>query len=156
MKKTTVEQRFWSKVEGNLSSAPGCLFWRGTRSKGYGRFQVGSSRAVRAHRWIYEQLVGKIPDNTELGHTCNNPSCVNFNDHLQPISHLENMRQMVRDGRSCRGEDKPHSILTEKDVIEIRLKYVPYTMTQQMLAHQYGVSQGAIADVINGRTWAWL
>jgi endogenous inhibitor of DNA gyrase (YacG/DUF329 family) len=71
----------------------GCLLWTGTTSKGgYGQMRVGR-RFPMAHRVVYEMWAGPIPESLELDHTCNVPACCNP-DHLEPVTHGENMRRM--------------------------------------------------------------
>jgi hypothetical protein len=74
-----------------------CIEWQGARlPRGYGWFTVtlGPRRRVTmyAHRLAYELLVGPIPPGLELDHLCRNPSCIRP-DHLEPVTHAENMRR---------------------------------------------------------------
>lgn len=76
-----------------VDPATGCWLWnRKIRKDGYGIKSTGKHTAIRAHRWVYEDLVGPIPEGLELDHLCNNPPCVNP-DHLEPVTHEENMRR---------------------------------------------------------------
>jgi hypothetical protein len=50
----------------------------------------GKRKLKRAHRLVYERLVGPIPDGLELDHLCRNPTCCNP-AHLEPVTHRENM-----------------------------------------------------------------
>jgi hypothetical protein len=85
----SVERRIRGKVE-----VADCWVWTGHRFKaGYGALRVGSRQLV-AHRWVYEELVGPVPDGLELDHLCRNRACVNP-DHLEPVSHLTNVRRGV-------------------------------------------------------------
>lgn len=76
----------------------GCWLWTGGIQKrnGYAKFQV-AGRIVLAHRWIYEQMVGPIPAGQELDHVfengCRYRHCVNYESHLEPVTHLENVRR---------------------------------------------------------------
>ena len=88
-----IMERFWEKVQVNPGA---CWLWTGSKDPGYGygRFGVGyrkerTLKTVLAHRYLYEAMVGKVPDGLELDHLCRNPSCVNPS-HLQPISKSEN------------------------------------------------------------------
>ncbi|KKL67852.1 hypothetical protein LCGC14_2130820 [marine sediment metagenome] len=82
--------RFMEKVEKD--SASDCWLWTASTVKGgYGQFTV-NGWPVLAHRWIYEETVGKIPDGKELDHLCSTPSCVNY-EHLEPVVHAENIRR---------------------------------------------------------------
>lgn len=88
----TDEERFWAKVQPTGF----CWLWNGAREHhGHGMFNLGADqgrRPVRSHRFAYEALVGPIPDGLELDHLCRNPPCVNP-DHLEPVTHAENMRR---------------------------------------------------------------
>lgn len=72
--------------------AHGCWIWRAARNaQGYGVCWNGRSTQL-AHRWVYEQIVGPIPDGLELDHLCRVRACVNP-DHLEPVTHAENVRR---------------------------------------------------------------
>jgi predicted DNA-binding protein YlxM (UPF0122 family) len=54
-----------------------------------------------------------------------------------------------------RGERHPRAKLTEKQVLEIRKRYAALH-SQRELAEAFGVSQTAIAEVIQRKTWRHL
>lgn len=89
----TREERFFQFC----TPGDGCWEWTGARQPDgrydYGMFWDGT-RAVRAHRFAYELLVGPIPVGLELDHLCRNPPCVNP-AHLEPVTHAENIRRGV-------------------------------------------------------------
>jgi len=74
----------------------GCHEWSASRNKaGYGTVGRGygeSKRSMLAHRFVYEMLVGPIPEGMVLDHLCANPPCVNT-DHLEPVTRKENKRR---------------------------------------------------------------
>ena len=84
-----VNERFWSKVKKTDS----CWIWTGYRDKdGYGRFGIDEKIKHKAHRFSYELVNGKIPNNQEIDHLCKNTSCVNP-DHLEIVTHQENIKR---------------------------------------------------------------
>jgi hypothetical protein len=87
----------------SVDAASGCWVWGGPRTElGYGVLWANTRpRSRKAHRVVYEIHRGPIPAGLELDHLCRNPSCVNP-DHLEPVTHAENMRRSPLVGR-CGG-----------------------------------------------------
>lgn len=91
------ERRFWSYVQKTET----CWLWTGAIDEtGYGVFNAGAEtggRTRNAHIWGYEHFVGKVPDGLELDHVrangCTSRNCVNYESHLEPVTHRENMRR---------------------------------------------------------------
>ena len=84
-----VLERFWTKVSIAFGD---CWEWLGYRQpNGYGRFWNGE-RAVPAHRYIYEVMIGTIPDGYEPDHLCRNRGCVNPY-HLELVTRQENTKR---------------------------------------------------------------
>lgn len=95
-------RRFLSKIYKELG---GCWIWTGAKrfwsrelhDGGYGAFFAGG-RIHRAHKWIYEKLVGKLRHGQVLMHACDTRSCVNI-WHLYAGTQKENVADMVQKGR---------------------------------------------------------
>ena len=71
----------------------GCWLWQASTDKdGYGVFYEGGrrGRSLRAHRWIYEHLVGPIGTGLVIDHLCRNTLCVNPR-HLEPVTMKVNL-----------------------------------------------------------------
>lgn len=82
-------ERFWAKVE----KTDHCWLWHGAVSSYTGYGSIGhNGKTCVAHRMAYLLVKGAIPDGLELDHLCRNRLCVNP-DHLEPVTHLENMRR---------------------------------------------------------------
>lgn len=60
-----------------------------------------------AHVFVYETLVGPVPDELELDHTCRVRACVRPS-HLEPVTHAENMER-ARPAECKRGHLMVHS-----------------------------------------------
>lgn len=55
--------------------------------------------------------------------------------------------------RIRRGTDHDGAKLTDEQVVEIREAYARGGVTQVDLAEGYGVTQGLISGIVNGRRW---
>ena len=68
----------------------GCWMWEGPTAKdGYPKTGI-NGRTLAAHRWMYERLVGPIPEGMTLDHLCRHVACVNPK-HLEPCLNIENI-----------------------------------------------------------------
>ena len=148
---TSLEERFWSKVDKKGEDE--CWNWLGhIRDDGYG--WAAYKGHILAHRlsWIINK--GEIPEDKDVLHRCNNPTCVNPN-HLYLGTQIENIKQRNDEGRTNRpiGERNPHAKLNWTDVDKIREKYATGKYTQQSLANEFGVSVGEISHIVKKRTW---
>lgn len=80
-------ERIASKIQIDES---GCWCWIASQNKsGYALLRWnGSTR--RAHRVVYQLLVGEIPAGLQLDHLCRVRHCVNP-AHLEPVTQRENL-----------------------------------------------------------------
>lgn len=81
--------RFFSKVDKTDT----CWIWKASTTKqgGYGQFSY-NGKPVRAHRWLWIQTNGEIPNGLVLDHLCRNRKCVNP-DHLEIVTLGENVKR---------------------------------------------------------------
>lgn len=83
-----------AKVGKQITPQPnGCWAWRNDLTT-YGTVNA-VGRPMRAHRYVYDVLVGPVPDGHHLHHKCQNPGCVNP-DHLEPLTPSEHRAEHVR------------------------------------------------------------
>lgn len=81
-------------LEQFVDATGDCWIWKlAPQPDGYGRktFRVaGVKKQFQAHRWVWEMLVGPIPEDLQLDHLCRVRACVNP-DHLEPVTLKENL-----------------------------------------------------------------
>jgi hypothetical protein len=97
--------RFLAKI---CEMPAGCVEWTGSKSQvGYGWFSW-NSKAVLAHRWIYEAAYGPIPADRVIDHLCRNRACVNIS-HLECVSMAENTRRgTLHDLQRAKAKQQTH------------------------------------------------
>ncbi len=109
-------------------------------------------KTVRLHCVAYELEKGPIKSGNVVRHLCDNPCCFNP-DHLEQGTQHENVLDMVQKGRGYdkSGTNNPRSILTEKDVYEIKhlLKFTRFYYRE--IAAMYGVEKTAIYAIKNNK-----
>lgn len=107
MEKTTLPDRIWSKLD--VRGPDECWPWQAALSTmGYGKVWDGE-RSAYAHRIIYKDQVGPIPDGQVIDHLCHNDDmdCPGGDDcehrqccnpsHLGTATQAENVKRGVRD-----------------------------------------------------------
>lgn len=129
---------------------------------GYGTFLGGKNKTL-AHRFAYEDQIGKIDDNLFILHSCDNRACVRP-DHLRPGTAAENTADMFarkRDrytlypelrSRVPRGLQHGNNRFTlemAREVIRLRSEGWGY----RSLALYAGVSETSIQRLVNRQTY---
>lgn len=151
-------ERFWSKVDKRSDEE--CWRWLGSQAgknykngNGYGQFPIKRNRNIGAHRMSAMLKYGMFHKSTVVMHTCDNPPCVNPN-HLRLGTHKMNMEDMVAKGRKSYlfGEENPNAVLTDKQVEEIRNRYVKGNRwrpsNREELAKEYGISKHYVRTLV--------
>ena len=84
-----------------------CWIWTGALAHhGYGQVMY-ESKQQKAHRVLYQILVGPIPDGLTLDHLCRQRACVNP-AHLEPVTMRENLLRGI--GLTAVHAQKTHCI----------------------------------------------
>jgi len=152
--------RFWSHVD--KSTGPnGCWIWARAPVQGtkYGAVRW-AGKTQRAHRVAWQITLGEVPGNMCVLHKCDNPLCVNPG-HLFLGTRADNAADRDAKGRQAcgdilsqakQGELNSQAKLNESGVREIR-SLVAKGVAQAEIARRRGVSQAAVWNIVNGRTW---
>lgn len=115
-----------------------CWIRRGfTTNKGYGRITI-AGRSMYAHRAMYQQEIGPIPQGMTLDHLCRQPKCMRPS-HLEPVPFAENLRR----GNGAK--------LTKAQVLEIRAASA--SIRTDHLAEKHGISASQMSRVRRDLRW---
>ena len=105
---------------------------------------------ARVHVLVLEAFVGPRPEGL---YGCHDDGCAS-NNHLANLywgTPKQNAADRVRHGTHQQGSQIPWAKFTEADVARIRS--LKGRVSQSKLAAEYGVRQGHISRVMNGRQW---
>lgn len=149
-KREPVDKRFFRHVTRRGPNE--CWEWQATTTvAGHGQFSAGDIRTT-AHRVAWAIENGNIPAGQVVRHECDNPPCCNPG-HLLLGTQLENVGDSVSRERHSKGEIVGTSVLTEREVLQIRGKWETQKYSQDALAREFGVSQNTIHKVVRRVTW---
>ena len=161
MKRVSYSTRLWSKV-GRTDEPGACWMWRGARNKSHGYGMIWNNtagpagRSMLAHRAVYEDVYGPVPDGLLVCHHCDNPMCVNPG-HLFLGTYQDNYNDMKAKGRNRhnlqRGDTHHLAKLTQSLALEVRYLYWNENRNMSEIARWYGVSTTAIVQVIKRISW---
>lgn len=124
-----------------------CWLWTGAKTGDDYGVIIEGGRKVGAHRWLYERLVGPVPEGLDLDHLCRRHDCVNP-DHLEPVTHQENIRR----GDLARHERHGSAKLTIADVAAIRRR-ARAGESRKVLALEYGLTVQYVGELARGFYW---
>ena len=150
-KKYSDHDRFFKFVKKTES----CWEWIGAKNeRGYGVFTKNRTN-IKAHRFSWELVYGKINGGMFICHSCDNPSCVNPN-HLFIGNQKDNMADCKSKGRMRiphhKGTKNGRAVLNESDVVEI-LALRKSGATYNYIAKKYSVHVNTVAKIVTRKTW---
>ncbi len=129
--------------------------WTGAKNaEGYGVIGAGGNNGqkLRAHRVVYAEAKGVIPEGKIIMHTCDAPACCNP-AHLVLGTHAENVADKIRKGRCYTGDHRgKNSKVTPTQVRRIRKA----KGTQMEIADRFGIGQTTVSDILNRKTWSHI
>lgn len=125
-----------------------CISHKEKDKFGYTRIKISSDSRMFLHRYVYTRLIGNIPENKVVMHSCDNPSCCNIR-HLKLGTQSENIKDaFIKDRKKpIKGENNILSKVTNKQVEEIR--NLSGKLSQSKIARIYNISQQHVCRIIN-------
>lgn len=159
---STAHQRFWKYLDRRGDDE--CWAWKSAHSThGYGILSDTRLTCLYAHRLAYQLLVGPIPDDLHVLHTCDNRGCLNPK-HLFLGTQVDNNKDRHMKGRSSRGEAlsllsrgerNGWSKLTDVEVTSIRSDAARGVSIQAQM-QKYNLSHGCIWGIRKYKSWKHL
>lgn len=143
--------RLWNRID--VRGPRACWLWTGSVSGSgsvqHGQFTVrqdGRQYHLKAHRVVWAEQFGPIPDGMCICHTCDVPRCCNPG-HLFLGTQDDNLKDAARKGRFHRPRTR---VLTPEDRLAIYSAPDERGLGKR-LAAQYGVSKTCISLIRSGR-----
>jgi len=148
-------ERLWRRVSKLGDGVNDCWLWQGgRRGVGYGGINVPLANGERlnmgTHRFSYMLEHGYLPDDLDILHACDTPSCVRPS-HLFAGTARDNSRDMAAKGRTAVriNETHPRCKITNAGVIDIRTRRA-LGVKCQVLANEYDVSSAYVSMLTTG------
>lgn len=154
------------RYEDRISPEPntGCWLWTGAvASHGYGCVNSKPHGTSLAHRAVYQEHNSvRLSSSDLLLHSCDNSMCVNPS-HLRVGTHSDNSKDRERRRRGhhttkpnaqVRGARHGRRKLGIYEVMLARSMWACREFSQRQIAKEVGVSQTAVSDIVNFRTWS--
>jgi hypothetical protein len=123
----------------------GCWEWQGSvQSEGYGTFYRGKN--MKAHRVVYELLVGPIDPELTIDHLCLNKTCVRP-AHLEVVTRSENI---ARKNRAAAGRPRktPNPTAVPRELHGTLRERNKNGETLEQLAQEFGVNKTTIGRYV--------
>lgn len=120
-------------------------------------FKDKKSKIIITHRLVGITFLPNPENKPQINHI-NGVKDDNRLNNLEWVTQSENILHAIETGLkiSSKGTNHGMSKLTEKEVLEIRSKYIPKKYTTYKLALEYNVSRTLICYIINRKSWSHI
>lgn len=120
-----------------------CWIWRHARGNAMGHGKVMfRKKKTWAHRVMWMQHNGPVPDGLELDHLCRVPPCINP-DHIEAVTHAENL---------LRGDGTKVTQEIYDQILSLRAT----GLSHRRISEQVAVSKSTVGDIVAGKRWSHL
>lgn len=128
----------------------GCFICTSHARGKWGHAMTGhKGKVMGVYRHIYIECFGDIPEGGVVRHKCDKGECINP-EHLELGSDQDNKNDMVRRGRSVKGENHHFAKITEEIAYFIKNDTAH---TAKELSEEYGISVRQIMKIRSGQRW---
>jgi hypothetical protein len=136
----------WPAMKNTARGNYAYMYWPRYASE----FSEGDSRDIhRVHRVSWAVFHGFESADDYILHKCDNSECCNP-AHLEKGSQKKNQADMVRRGRSAKGEAHGMAKLDEAAVLKIYAD----KRRQTDIAKEFGISVPTVSDIKRGHSWS--
>lgn len=117
----------------------------------------GKHKTINVHRLVAETFIENPHNKPQVNHIDGDKTNNNVNN-LEWATQSENTQHAYDNNLITvnRGSDAYNSILTDSEVIEIRMRYEIENITHKQLSCEYGVTKGTIGDICRRQRWKHL
>ena len=148
------------RVGSGRGSIDGRLLTLGKHRGGYRTASLwhgNEAKSFLVHRLVMMAFSGPCPEGREVNHR-NGDKADNRLENLEYVTRQENIDHAVETGLIAnKGEGNSQSKLSAGDVQRIRGEYRPGGGPgYKALARRYGVTWGAVRNIVKRRNWEWL
>lgn len=122
---------------------------------GYSRLTLCKNRkhlGFCVHRLVLELFIGPRPDGMEACHGAGGKED-NSVENLRWGTHESNIADKALQGTKLFGDKHPRSILTEDQVVDIKMRLKKGGITRKKMAEEYGVKKSTIQNIADGKVW---
>lgn len=108
-----------------------------------------------AHRLVADAFLGPLSDQIEVNHI----DCCKTNnriENLELVTRSENLHHASETYGAYRGKRNAQTKLNEQQVRDIRSLHSSSGLGYKKIGKMFGVSWGAIRDIIKRHSWAWV